>query len=304
MAFRQGSEGSCEFDVVLASVDITLTGDLEIQFGDEVSIKATYTDKDGNIKSDVKLTYTSGSYSGENPTAVGVYSILAEIQNANYHANPIQDVLVIDKADQIAPEVGAGFVIDYLNESVSVLDPGIHELSPIDGGSGLESLDVTPGTDVYIRFKETTTHNASDWTVVDIPERPPAPEVASHVSQNTAVVDATMPEGYDLPLEYRLSGGAWQSSNVFDGLDYGREYVFEVRTAATESSFHGEVSTVSCKIPYPYYPDHGDDYVPLPPIHVEEQEEGVDLTVILIIAAATVFTALVLVFVWADRRKS
>ena len=97
---------------------------------------------------------------------------------------------------------------------------------------------------------------------------------------------------------------------MFYDLDHGTEYTFEVRAKATESSFHGEAGTAtSTTEPSPgddnqdWNPTPGwdDDHTPIPPVHVEGDD---DTPVELMCAAVAALAILVVVFVWADRRRS
>ena len=175
--------------------------------------------------------------------------------SGNYSGSVESTPVTVNKTEQSAPETGAGYKIDYVAETISA-ENGYELAATNDANDGLETLSVTPGTDVYIRLAETATAYASDWTLVDVPARPAAP---ANVSGGTEQIS-----GVDTSMEYRAVGSAsWTRcsgtsiSNLSDG-DY------EVRIAATESAFASEavqvhVSPYTGKYSYEISTDIGDN---------------------------------------------
>ena len=69
------------------------------------------------------------------------------------------------------------YTIDFKAETITAADGYV--LAATDSASdGSKSLEVTPGTDVYIR---PTSEENSEWKEVDIPDRPSAPSISSMV---------------------------------------------------------------------------------------------------------------------------
>lgn len=112
----------------------------------------------------------------------------------------------IQKADHDAPIIGEGYTIDYEKETITAKS-GYELGETSDAVTGSNSLDLTPGGDtvtVYIRFKETSTHNESDWTAVTIPARPAFTAPTINFTNETIATDDTM--------EYRIGGsGTWET---------------------------------------------------------------------------------------------
>ena len=155
--------------------------------------------------------------------------------SGNYSGSVTSEPVTVEKTEQQAPETGAGYKIDYAAETISA-ENGYELAATKDANDGSAALSVTPGTDVYIRLAETATAYASDWTLVDVPARPAAP---ANVSGGTEQIS-----GVDSSMEYRAVGStSWTRctstsiSNLSDG-DY------EVRIAATDSTFASEVVQV------------------------------------------------------------
>lgn len=112
----------------------------------------------------------------------------------------------IRKANQDAPIIGDGYTIDYEKETITA-ESGYELGETRDAATGSNSLDLTPGDNavtVYIRFKETSTHNESDWTAVTIPARPAFTAPTINFTNETIATDDTM--------EYRIGGsGIWET---------------------------------------------------------------------------------------------
>ena len=155
--------------------------------------------------------------------------------SGNYSGSLESKSVSVKKNEQSAPETGTGYKIDYAAETISA-ENGYELAATKEANDGSAALTVTPGTDVYIRFAETATAYASDWTLVDVPARPAAP---ANVSGGTEQIS-----GVDSSMEYRAVGStSWTRctgtniSNLSDG-DY------EVRIAATNNSFASEAVQV------------------------------------------------------------
>ena len=155
--------------------------------------------------------------------------------SGNYSGSLESKSVSVKKNEQSAPETGTGYKIDYAAETISA-ENGYELAATKEANDGSAALTVTPGTDVYIRFAETATAYASDWTLVDVPARPAAP---ANVSGGTEQIS-----GVDTSMEYRAVGStSWTRctgtniSNLSDG-DY------EVCIAATNNSFASEAVQV------------------------------------------------------------
>ncbi len=75
-------------------------------------------------------------------------------------------------------------------------------------------------------------------TEMSVPTTPSAPVISSQ-TQNSVTLEAVAGN------EYRINGGAWQSSNVFTGLFVNTEYSFEQRVIETETSVTSAVSSAT-----------------------------------------------------------
>ncbi|MBR5272994.1 MAG: leucine-rich repeat domain-containing protein [Clostridia bacterium] len=133
-------------------------------------------------------------------------------------------------------------------DSVTLLEAEGCEYS-IDGVNWQKSTVFTglePGTTYtfYQRYAETDTlkpSSASECIIVTTDKAvqtlvPDAPTVKS-VTSSMVVLNAV--DG----CEYSIDGVIWQSSNVFDNLDYATEYTFYQRYAETSTTLAGQSST-------------------------------------------------------------
>lgn len=150
------------------------------------------------------------------------------------------------------PIAAAGYTINYADETITASNG--YELSATNTETAEESqtLNLTPGEDVYIRLAEL---EGASWVTVDIPARPAAPAV-------TATIDyfgekLSFPSDVtETTLEYALSqsnpnwkdvpSGAALSEMEWDG-NAEKSYYF--RTGATDSAFASSATTTSITAP-------------------------------------------------------
>ena len=207
---------------------------------------------------------TSSSY---NPVAadIGNFLRVTATGSGSYSGSVSATSTAVAKADQAKP--------DPPRSAANLGDTII--LNPIPGaeyrigttGTWQDSTTftgLTQGTSYmfYARLKETPTHNASPISnAISIPSgkfsqaTPPPPTMASRTS--TSITLDTV-----AGAQYRISGGSWQSTTTFTGLNPGSSYIFYMRMAETpthnaslssEASFstEGLIYTISATPQYP-----------------------------------------------------
>ncbi|MGN0173202.1 MAG: lectin like domain-containing protein, partial [Acutalibacteraceae bacterium] len=109
-------------------------------------------------------------------------------------------------------------------------------------------LKVKPGQTLYIKCLGDSDYIATDVYELVVPNRPEAPKAeVEKVNKNTVRLKTVD------NAEYRLSGKEWQDRNVFEDLNYGEEYTFQVRLKNTSTLFASNVATVKVKIQDAYY---------------------------------------------------
>ena len=113
---------------------------------------------------------------------------------SNLQESTVTVNLTVKKSASSAPTEKEGYAIDYKEEKVTANEG--YELSGSKDESAAVSkeLIVTLGTDIYIRKAETSTHLASNWATVDIPERPALTLEGTNISAKgfTVTVNGTM----------------------------------------------------------------------------------------------------------------
>lgn len=178
------------------------------------------------------------------------FTIQATIEGVNGEkvSNTKELSITIGKGQHADPVAGEGYKINYTDETITAENG--YELSATSGESvtGEDTLQVTPGQDVYIRFSGNNNYLASDWVTVDIPARPALSVTAANVSANGFTVKvAGAPE--EAALTYQVTGGEGDSSyseertdGVFTDLKAGVTYKVSVECAATAGSFSAEAT--------------------------------------------------------------
>ena len=168
-------------------------------------------------------------------------TVTATAADNNHDGSVTSDPVTVGKASQTAPAAGKGYAIDYPNETIKA-DAG-YELAATKGDAGASKLTVPPGTDMYIRFAETRTHGASDWMLVDIPDRPEAPSL-SHTDETIAGREDGTISGVTTAIEYRLVTSVTWTPCVGTTISNLAPDTYQVRLRATKSSFASEETTV------------------------------------------------------------
>lgn len=154
-------------------------------------------------------------------------------------------IITLNKANQVAPEAGVGYIIDYVAETAQAAFG--YELAATNTvSSGEASLNLTPGTDVYVRLKGDDFHNPSAWVAVDVPARPQAPAAPKIIAKSKdSLTIAT-----DDAMEYRIgNSGAWQKpsdeSMTFSNLNPETKYtVYARKVAVAKQCFASEPASV------------------------------------------------------------
>ena len=168
-------------------------------------------------------------------------TVTATATDNNHTGSVTSTAITVGKASQIAPAAGKGYTIDYPNETIKA--GAGYELAATKGDAGASKLTVTPGTDMYIRFAETRTHSASDWTLVDVPDRPEAPSL-SHTDETIAGREDGTISGVTTAMEYRLvTSGTWTPCDGTTISNLAPD-TYLVRLRATDSSFASEATIV------------------------------------------------------------
>ena len=158
--------------------------------------------------------------------------------------------VTINKAVPANPDSGEGYEIDYTLEKITAENG--YELSSTNGedAEGRSELSVTPGTNVYVRLKETNTHEASEWVEVIVGARPSVVLKQTDTTASSITVAADGVPG-NAVVSYQLveQNGTpssdpedWQESGTFTGLKAGVTYTVYARCSATSSSFSAETS--------------------------------------------------------------
>ena len=147
--------------------------------------------------------------------------------------------LTVTKASQEAPATGVGYTINFTAETITA-NEDCELAAESTATTGGKTLNVTPGTPVYVRKAGTDTHNPSAWTAVAIPARPAAPTDLNLMDYTDVSVTYYVGEG----IQCRLGNeGEWvtlgqnETDYTFTGLTPQTTYTIYARKPATESQF-------------------------------------------------------------------
>ena len=149
------------------------------------------------------------------------------------------------------PIAAAGYTINYANETITASNG--YELSATNTETAEESqtLNLTPGEDVYIRLAEL---EGASWVTVDIPARPAAPAVTATIDYSgeklsfpSDVTETTLeyalsqsdPNWKDVPSGAALSEMGWTGTAIY----------LYFRTGATDSAFASSATTTPITVP-------------------------------------------------------
>lgn len=216
-------------------VTVTFTGTTEKVYDGDTSAPENLTIalSDGVVVGTDDVTVTAASVTYDNATPDTGKTITASgltLGGADKDWYVLPDTSAtttgtIRKANHDAPIIGEGYTIDYEKETITA-ESGYELGETSDAATGSNSLDLTPGDNavtVYIRFKETSTHNESDWTAVTIPARPAFAAPAINFTNETIATDDTM--------EYRIGGsGTWETcSENMGAASFGWNGISEVK---------------------------------------------------------------------------
>ena len=182
------------------------------------------------------ISYTKDGNPTDNTTSAGNYTASITIGNVTANVN-----YTVAKAEQAEPEDNAGHIIDYKAEKITA-DEGYELSESNEATTGSGALDLTPGTDVYIRLKEKDNYNPSAWVAVDVPERPTAPEPPTVTQRTPDSITVTVVEGQEYKLD---ENGTWQDGGVFSGLVSGEYTIYTRVKAVTEGNLPAFASAIS-----------------------------------------------------------
>ena len=230
-------------------VTVTFTGSTTKVYDETTAAPSDLTValSNGDVVGDdnVTLSYDSITYDNANVgedktiTASGITLSGGDADWYSLSSDTATTTGSITKQAQDAPAEDDGYTIDYTAETITVTDD-TYELSATngEGATGSERLSLTPGTDVYIRLKATTTHDASAWTTVNIPSRPSAPQNVRGGTNSITNVNSTM--------AYSVDGETWTAitGNRVTNLRAGS---YLVRSQATDSAFASESASVTVR---------------------------------------------------------
>ncbi|MCD8045073.1 MAG: putative Ig domain-containing protein [Clostridiales bacterium] len=190
----------------------------------------TYTDSAGDAVTD--------------PTDAGIYSVaVTRDGDDTYNALSATGTLTIEKASAEAPAGGEGYTVDYTAESAAAVSG--YEIST-DGSTWTSgTLAVTPGGTLYVRKAETDNTNESTATVNSIIARPDAPTGIAAVNETFQGESDGQITGVTAAMEYRLSGDTEWIACTGDSITGLASGDYEVRLAATASSFTGNAANVT-----------------------------------------------------------
>ena len=153
--------------------------------------------------------------------------------------------LTVTKASQEAPATGVGYTINFTAETITA-NEDCELAAESTATTGGKTLNVTPGTPVYVRKAGTDTHNPSAWTAVAIPARPAAPTDLNLMDYTDVSVTYYVGEG----VQCRLGNeGDWvtlgqnETDYTFTGLTPQTTYTVYARNPATESQFASAEAT-------------------------------------------------------------
>ena len=153
--------------------------------------------------------------------------------------------ITLNKADQDPPTGDTGYTINYAAETISA--EGGYELATTnEADEGSATLDLTPGSDAYIRVKGDDFHTPSAWTTVDIKDRPSTPDAPKIVAKSGNSLTVAVEEG----REYKLADRDWQKVEndrlTFEDLEPNTEYTIYTRTPAVAgASFASNPASVT-----------------------------------------------------------
>jgi uncharacterized repeat protein (TIGR02543 family) len=207
----------------------------------------TYSAFQGSDTAENSLTGTlSYTCSYAQNSDVGNYTITPSgLSAANYDITYVSGTLAVTEAAQTAP-TSTAITIDYANETVTfgteyeLRTDKNDESTAITSGSA-----ITPGSTYSIRLKEKANYNASDWTDITLSSRPAAPTGLTATAETSKAQANGTITGLDNTMEYRIgSSDTWTAitGTTLTDLSAGTYYV---RVAATDSTFHGSLTTVT-----------------------------------------------------------
>ncbi len=135
----------------------------------------------------------------------------------------------------VAPSDSA-YSFDYHDEQI--IFSNTYEVYTANAGSGSpvasDTTTITPGSNLYIRVKATSSASASDFTAISIPARPEAAGLSITTSKTDTTITVTAIDGAEYSKDGRTT---WQPSNEFTGLTANTDYSITIRYAATDKAF-------------------------------------------------------------------
>lgn len=153
--------------------------------------------------------------SGGNPAS--------DIQHLNVPSRPSSPSVTIDFADEVTSAISSA--VEYsLNSSMT---------SAVSGSN--TGIAVTPGTDLYFRYKSTSSQFRSGIQSLDVPSRPSMPSITiDFINEKTSLVSSTMEYSNSSTMSSPVQG-----SNAGVTLTPGTDIY--IRERATSSQFRSAV---------------------------------------------------------------
>ena len=263
----QGGE-SCGTVIILATGDITISGGTGLgssgggvdigggkghgDGGNGLGIRPTgnntYTVW-GNLKLPCDLTIPDGA-TVTIPNGASL-TVPEGVTLTNNGTISVQGGAFSGEVSGTQPIAAAGYTINYADETISASNG--YELSATNTETAEESqtLNLTPGEDVYIRLAES---EGASWVTVDIPARPAAPTVNATINYTeeklsfpSDVTETTLeyalsqsdPNWQDVPSGAALSEMGWTGTAIY----------LYFRTGATDSAFASNATQSPLTIP-------------------------------------------------------
>ena len=185
----------------------------------------------------VELTYLwSDGTTGESitVTASGTYTVTVTASDGSLTSTGTASYTV--RFSYTAPAVGAGFSVEYGDDTAIITAQSGYELT-IDGGATVtDTITVGPGEVFDVRRAASSTMDASSWTRNTSDARPAAPAAPSlHVTSSTVTSTG---DG----ILIKVGEGDW--ATTVTGLSAETGYTIQYRSVSNGSAFASEVGEV------------------------------------------------------------
>lgn len=179
-------------------------------------------------------------YTAPIPTPSWQNALISVCVKANGYFSPEVYEFKYNVVIEIPDVTAEDLIIDYAAETLSFSsDIEVNTAADFSGEVFVSGSQVIPGSVLYARYKATDELPAGDVFTFNVPQRPATPQVtAASISVNRITLAQIA------GAEYKLSSESeWTAERIFTGLAADTEYSFDVRIAATASSFASDIAT-------------------------------------------------------------